>query len=52
MEPRVQRPSLRESTGLSLSMGLGPMRKHAIMHSDACSLSSLNERDTVDIFMT
>ena len=43
---------LRESVGLCLFMGLRPTREHAITHRDVCSLSSLNERDTLDISMS
>ena len=52
MESWVQRPLLRDSTGLGLFMGLRPIREHAITHKDACSLSSLIERGTLDIFMS
>ena len=48
-ESRVRRTSLRASTGLGLFMGLRPMKEHAIMHKDACSLSSLKEMGTLDI---
>ena len=52
-DPRVlgrhKNPSLRDKIGLGLFMGLRPMREHAITHRDACSLSSLKERGTLDI---
>ena len=51
VESQVQRPPLKGSAGLGLFMGLGPMREHAITHRDAYSLSSLNERATINIFM-
>ena len=43
-----QKPSLRDKEGLGLFMGLKAMREHVITHGDACSLSSLNERGTLD----
>ena len=49
VESRVPRPSLRESAGLGLFMGLRPIREHVIMHRDVCSLSSLKERGILDI---
>ena len=49
VESQDQKPSLRNKVGLSLFMGLRPMRKHVITHGDACSLSSLKERGTLDI---
>ena len=52
VKSQVRRPSLRESAGLGLFMGLRPMREQAIMHRDACNLSSLKERGTLDIFMS
>ena len=36
----------RECMPMGLLIGLRPMREHAIMHKDACSLSSLKERGT------
>ena len=38
-----------DKAGLVLFIGLRPMREHAIMHKDVCSLSSLIERGTLDI---
>ena len=52
VESWVRRPSPRVSTSLDLTMGLRPIREHVIMHRDACILSSLKERDTLDIFMS
>ena len=42
----------RESVGLSLFMDLSPMREHVIMRRDACGLSSLKERGTLDVFLS
>ena len=44
-------------SGISSSKALtkrecGPTREHAKTHRDACSLSSVNERDTLDISMS
>ena len=49
VESRDQKPLLRDKVGLGLFMGLRAMREHAIRHRDACSLSSLKERGTLDI---
>ena len=52
VESKVQKPLLRESAILGLFMGLMHMREHTITHRDACSLSSLKEKGTLDIFMS
>ena len=52
MESWVRRSSLRESADLGLFMALRPMREHAIMHRNTCSLSSLIESGTLDISMS
>ena len=44
-----QRPSLREITGLGLFFGLRFVKEHVIAYKDACSLSSLKVRGTLDI---
>ena len=49
VESRFLRPSLREIVGLGLFFGLRPVKEHAIMHRDACSLSFLKVRGTLDI---
>ena len=49
VESQVGGPSLRESAGLGSFVGLRPMRKHAITHRDACSLSSLKGKGTLNI---
>ena len=49
VESRVQRPSLRKIACLGLFFDLRPMKEHAIAHRDACSLSSLKVRGTLDI---
>ena len=33
-------------------MDLSPMREHVIMRRDACGLSSLKERGTLDVFLS
>ena len=49
VESRLRRPSLKEITGLGLFFGLRPMKEHAIMHRDLCSLSSLMVRGILEI---
>ena len=49
VESQDQMSSLRNIVGLGLFMGLRAMREHAITHRDACNLSFLNERGTLDI---
>ena len=49
VESRGPKPSLRNKVGLGLFMGLRPMKEHVITNRDACSLSSLNERGSLDI---
>ena len=49
MEPWDQKPLQRGKVSLGLFTGLRAITKHAIMHRDACSLSSLKERKTLDI---
>ena len=44
-----QKPLLGDKVGLGLFMSLRHMRIHAIMHKDACSLSSCRERGFLDI---
>ena len=41
-------PLLREIAGLGLFLGLRPIRKHTLTHKDACSLSFLKVRGTLD----
>ena len=49
VESQVLRPSLREIAGLGLFFGLRPVKEHAIVHKDVCSLSSLKVRGTLNI---
>ena len=49
VDSRDQRPLLREKADLGFFFGLWPMREHTIKHGDACTLSSLKERGTIDI---
>ena len=49
VESRDQELSLRDKVSLGLFMSLRPIREHAITNRDACSLSSLKERGTLDI---
>ena len=49
VESRDHKSSLRDKGGLGLFMGIRHMRLHAITHRDSCSLSSLKERDTLEI---
>ena len=49
VESRVRRLSLREIAGLVLFFGLRPVKEHVIAHRDACILSSLKVRGTLDI---
>ena len=39
--PRTKRTHLENRTGKSLLMSLRPMREHATMHGDACSIFHL-----------
>ena len=49
VESRVQRPSLREISGLGLFFDLRSVKEHAITHRDAYSLSSLMVKGILDI---
>ena len=49
VESQDQEPSLRDTKGLGLFMGLRAIREHAITHRDMCSLSSLKEKCILDI---
>ena len=41
--------SLRDKAGLDFFMGLSPIKEQVIMHRDACILSFLIERGTLEI---
>ena len=49
VESQDQKPSLKDKVGLGMFMGLRAIREHAITHIDACSLSSIKDRSTLDI---
>ena len=49
VESRVRKPLLKEIADLGLFFGLRPMKEHVILYRNACSLSSLKVRGTLDI---
>ena len=49
VESWKQESLLRDREGLGLIMGLRAIREHVITHRYVCSLSSLKERNTLDI---
>ena len=44
-----QKPSLRDKVGLGLFIGLRSKKEHVITHKEACILSYLKKRGTLDI---